>query len=357
VFRLVDVALKRQQYEEAERNLDRLLGCKALRPIDTFNLGWLYGRAHNFRKALSEFNSVNGDVPDKKTHQYAIALAQFELQDYRSTIKTLTDTDRQDLSQDSASLLAVSYSKLGLYSDSYSVLTDEIHRHPDDRFAYLNLVTLLCDEGKLTDAADIADKAASTFPRDAEILIVRGATHTLIGETTKARADFQAAIEASPLDGSPRFLLAASEYKEGGYAAARDEILRAIRAGVKDSDLNYLLAETTLRLNPTNIESALAQLNSAIAMNPRQVQALSLRGKLRLQQHNLNDAVSDLELAHSIDPASASATYNLARAYFALGKTEEANALSKQLASSGADGVNELSDQKLKNALGLRSRE
>ncbi|MGB6690575.1 MAG: tetratricopeptide repeat protein [Terracidiphilus sp.] len=349
--------MKRQRYDEAERNLDRLLGCKALRPIDTFNLGWLYGRAHNFRKALSEFNAVSGDVPDAKTHQYAIALAQFELQDYHSAIKTLTNTERQDLSQESASLLAVSYSKLGLYSDSYSVLTDEIHRHPDDRPAYMNLVTLLFDEGKLADAADVADKAASTFPRDAEMLVVRGATHTLVGETTKAQADFQGAIEASPLDGSPRFFLAASEYKDGRYAAARDEILRAIRAGVKDSDLNYLLAETTLRLNPTNIESALAELNSAIAMNPRQVQALSLRGKLRLQQHNLNGAVSDLELAHSIDPASVSATYNLARAYFALGKTEEANALSKQLATSGADGVNELSDQKLKNALGLPSHE
>ena len=92
-------------------------------------------------------------------------------------------------------------------------------------------------------------------------------------------------------------------------------------------------------------------------MNPRHVQALSLRGKLRLQQHDLKDALPDLELAHNIDPTSASATYNLARAYFALGKLEEANALSKQLASSGADGVGELSDRKLKGALGLRPHE
>jgi tetratricopeptide (TPR) repeat protein len=189
------------------------------------------------------------------------------------------------------------------------------------------------------------------------VLVVRGAAHTLVGETTKARADFQAAIEASPLSGSPRFFLAASEYKEGRYADARDAILRAIRAGVKDSDLNYLLAEATVRLNPGDIASPLTELNRAIAMNPRQVQALSLRGKLRLQQHDLNDAVSDLELAHSIDPASASATYNLARAYFALGKAEEAAALSKQLASSGADAVNELSDQKLKGVLGLHSHD
>ena len=353
VFRMAEAELKRQQYDQAERELDRLAGCQTLPAIDRFNLGWLYGRARNFRKALSEFNAVSGDVPNTRTHQYAIALAQFELTEYNLAVETLTkNTDGQDLSAESASLLAVSYSKLGLYSKSYTVLTDEIHRHPDDRLAYLNLVTLLCDEGKLADAVEVANKAISTFPKNAEMLVVRGAARTLVGETGKARTDFHAAIEASPLYGPPRFFLAVSEYKEGNYAVARDEISQAIRAGVKDPDLYYLLAEVRLRMDPKSSESALAELNRAIAVNPRHVQALSLRGKLRLQQHDLKDAVPDLELAHSIDPTSANATYNLARAYFTMGKLDEANALSKQLASSGADGVGELSDQKLKSALG-----
>jgi tetratricopeptide (TPR) repeat protein len=354
VFRLAQAELKRHQYGQAERQLDLLLGCKTLSPIDTFNLGWLYGRARNFEKALSEFNSVSQDVPNTKTHQYAIALTQFELADYKATIETLTNSKRQDLDPDSANLLAVSYSKLGLYPDSYSVLTDEIQRHPDDRLAYQNLVTLLCDQGRLADAVEVANRAVSRFPRDAEMLVVCGAANSLVGEVVAAQQDFKAAINASPLYGPPRFLLAVSEYKEGKYAFARDEILRAIRVGVKDSDLYYLLAETTLRLDPRNTQDALAELNQAIAMNPKQVQALSLRGKLRLQQHDLNDAVHDLEMAHSIDSTSVSASYNLARAYFALGRAEEANALSKQLASPGADAVNELNDQKLKSALGLQ---
>jgi tetratricopeptide (TPR) repeat protein len=357
VFRLADAELKHKQYDQAERELDRLLGCEALSSIDTFNLGWLYGRAHNFRKALSEFNSVSQDVPNTKTHQYAIALAQFELVDYKAAVDTLANAGRQDLGQESANLLAVSYSKLGLYRESYTVLTDEISRHPDDRLAYLNLVTLLCDLGKLADAVDVAGKAVLSFPRDAEMLVVRGAAHTLVGEIAGAQADFQAAIKASPLDGPPRFFLAVSEYKEGRYADARNEISQAIREGVRDPDLHYLLAEATLRLNPGDTENALVELNRAIAINPRQVQALSLRGKLRLQQHDLKDAVHDLELAHSIDPDSASAAYNLARAYFALGKAKEADALSKQLAPSCTDAVNELSDQKLKSALGLQHHE
>ena len=113
VFRLADAELKRQQYDQVERELDRLLGCKALSSIDAFNLGWLYGRAHNFRKAMAEFNSVSPDVPNTKTHQYAIALAQFELVDYKAAVETLTRTEGQDLGQDSANLLAVSIRNWG----------------------------------------------------------------------------------------------------------------------------------------------------------------------------------------------------------------------------------------------------
>ena len=65
VFRMAKAELKRQQYDQAERELDRLLGCQALPAIDTFNLGWLYGRARNFRKALSEFNSVSKTYPTR----------------------------------------------------------------------------------------------------------------------------------------------------------------------------------------------------------------------------------------------------------------------------------------------------
>jgi tetratricopeptide (TPR) repeat protein len=357
VFRLADAELRRQQYHQAEQQLDRLLDCKALSSLDKFNLGWLYGRAHNFGKALTEFNSVSQDVPNPDTHQYAIALANFELLDYGSAVDALTNKQRQDLSQESVNLLAVSYSKLGRYKESYTVLTDEIYRHPDDRLAYLNLVTLLSDQGRLTDALDVADKAVSTFPGNAEILVVRGAARTLVGEVAQAQADFQAAIKASPLYGPPRFFLAVLEYKEGRYADARGEISHAIQAGVKDPDLHYLLAEVMLRLDHGNTENAMAELNRAIVMNPRDVQALSLRGKLRLQQHNLKDAVQDLELAHKIDPASASAAYNLARAYFAQGKAKEADDLSKQLASSNTDSVSELNDQKLKSALGLQRHE
>jgi tetratricopeptide (TPR) repeat protein len=120
---------------------------------------------------------------------------------------------------------------------------------------------------------------------------------------------------------------------------------------VNDSDLHYLLAEAKLRLDPGNLQQSLRELDRAIELNERSVSALSLRGKLLLQEHHLDAAMADLALAHSIDPDSRSATYNLARAYFAIGKKQEANDLFGMLTKQTIDPVDEMSDRRLKDTL------
>jgi thioredoxin-like negative regulator of GroEL len=77
----------------------------------------------------------------------------------------------------------------------------------------------------------------------------------------------------------------------------------------------------------------------------------TLRGKLLLEEGNSQKAVADLEIAHKIDPAMRSAAYNLARAYFAVGKQKEAQALYQQLQQQTTDTVNELSDRRIKQVL------
>ena len=63
------------------------------------------------------------------------------------------------------------------------------------------------------------------------------------------------------------------------------------------------------------------------------------------------EAVADLRLAHTMAPDSRSALYNLARAYSALGKAEEAKSLFSQLNATTPDVLSELSDRRLKSAL------
>ena len=126
---------------------------------------------------------------------------------------------------------------------------------------------------------------------------------------------------------------------------------RGIRAGVNSSDLEYLLAECMLELDPTHPGEAIAELDKAIQLDGRSAPARALRGKLLLEQGDPQKAVVDLEIAHNIDPAMRSAAYNLARAYSALGKRREAQALYRQIQTQTTDTVTGLSNQRMKQVL------
>jgi Flp pilus assembly protein TadD len=352
VFKEADQLLKVKRYDETQVLLASLARCHGLSPLNTFSIGWFYGRAHNFNKALEIFESVDPDVPDMQTHQYAVALGQFELGRYQAAADTLKPTAGQrGLDPDAANLLGVSYSKLGLYQDAYTTFVDELHRTPSDMFAYLNLITLLADAGKFADAANVASRAVEAFPGNPDVLVVRGAALTLVGQVGKAREDFAAAVHLAPKKSSPQFLLALSDYTQGDYTTAATELRGAIRAGILDADLHYLLAECMLKLNPTKPKEALVELDRAITLNGTSVSARTLRGKLLLAEDHAKEADVDLEMAHRVDPASRSATYNLARVDMALGKTEQAKQLFGEMNKQTMDGVSELGDRKLKEAL------
>lgn len=352
IFRRADSLLKLKHYAETKAILKQLRSCQNLSPVAMFNLGWLYGRSHEFKTALEIFRSLGPDVPDKVTHQYAIALTEFELGDYAKTVEALKGMQGEgNLDSKCANLLGVSYSKLRLYQDAYTVLAENLKQNPSDLFSYLNLITLFADAGHFADAADIANQAVMVFPKNSDVFVVRGAINTRMGELDKADSDFAAAVQLSPRQASPRFLLALSEYKQGDFESSRVGLKAAIQSGIIDSDLHYLLAECVLKLDPAKPIQAIADLNRAINLNSKSVAARTLRGKLLLEAGRVNEAVADLTIAHRIDPTSRSAAYNLARAEFKLGRTQEANALFRQLQMQSGDSLSELSDQRLQKAL------
>lgn len=326
VFASVEVQLKAKRYEEARATLASLQNCPGLSNLEKFNLGWLYGRSRDFHTALIIFNSVPANVPDPSTHQYAIALGQFELSDFKGVVTTLKPA-QQALDSRSANLLAISYSKLGLYQEAYPVLAEELRRDPHDLNAYLNLVALFADSNDYESAARTATRASLVFPENPDVFLALGAADTLRGDYSKAHDDLEKAIQLVPHLAQPRFLLAVSDYKQRDFQRAETDIKEALGSGVDDSDLHYLLAECLFELDATQEQAILSELNRAIELNPKNASARTMRGKMFLEQHNVQKAIADLQVAHEVDPGSHSTAYVLGRAYAAAGRKEEAKAL------------------------------
>jgi tetratricopeptide (TPR) repeat protein len=359
-FAKVGKLLLRKEYQSAKQVLSILETCPKLSPLEVFNVGWLYGRAHDFSQALRIFDSVPPDVPDPLTHGYAIALSHFELGNYQPAIDGLNELRSQGaFDAKCADLLGVSYSKLGRYQEAYPIMAENLEHNPTDPFAYFNLITLFVDAGETAKAAQVADSAVAAMPRSAEALVMRGSIRMSQGRLEDAHGDFFAAAAISPHSPDPRFFMALSAYKQRKFVAGAEELKAAIRSGIVDSDLHYLLAECIIRMNSSSPPAALAELNRAIELNPKSVSARTLRGKMLLEAGRPRDALLDLRVARDLAPNperdSRNATYLLARTYVALGKRDQANALfaqlSSQFISNNLDTLNELGDRRMKAVL------
>ena len=264
-------------YDRAVTMLSRLRRCQNLSPVQTFEMGWLFGTSRHFATALEIFDKLPADVPDRATHNYAVALSRFELGEYQTAIKVLeSDRSAGGAEGRSANLLAVSYSKLGLYRNAYALLSAETQKHPNDLMTYLNLATVCAEEGDYTKSAEVAAEAVQRFPQAPEAFIFSGAANSLVGKLDRAYSDFKEAARLAPDRPDARFLLAVTEYKRSNITDALNTLEAAKKDGLVDSDLNYLTAECLLRIDATKTESALAEVDRAIELNARSVSALTV---------------------------------------------------------------------------------
>jgi tetratricopeptide (TPR) repeat protein len=341
-----------KQFEAAGRLLDRFRDCSSIVPLEKFQLGWLYGGSRRFQDALAVFQAVPHNVPDPLTHDYAVALSEFELGRYRQSadlLKPLQQSGKAD--SKTVNLLAVSYSKLNLYRDAYDVLSQDIQRGRPGMTTYLNLVTVCTEGGDLAAAAKVAENAAGLFPESPDVWIVDGAAQTVLGHFDEARQKFSTATKLAPARADARFFLALVDYKQNKFSDAISVLQQAVREGIADSDVHYLMAECLLKNGTDNAQRSLAELDSAIALNAKSVAARTLRGKLLLDSGHPAAAITDLEIARVQDPRSRPVLYNLARAYQANGRTAEAQALFRKYRSEGETTSDSVAGARLSQAL------
>ncbi len=141
----------------------------------------------------------------------------------------------------------------------------QIEKDPNDLPTYLNLITVCAEGGDLAKAAELASEAETRFPNSPEVLIVRGAAQTVLGRSDQAVQDFAAAARLAPDRPDARFFLALMDYNQGKYSQAIDILKRADQDGLRDSDLHYLMAECLLKINLTNSDAALSELDQRSA--------------------------------------------------------------------------------------------
>ena len=146
------------------------------------------------------------------------------------------------------------------------------------------------------------------------------------GDTEPAVRHFKRAIELFPYytgEGNPYELLAGVLEKKGDVAQAGDMLEQLVK--YDENNLNALKAVARLRLAQGDRVRALETLRLSFYVDPFDYTAHSQAGELSLDTRDYGRAVSEFQAALALQPPNvAEANYNLATAYYSLGKQPEA---------------------------------
>ncbi|MDX2032810.1 MAG: tetratricopeptide repeat protein [Blastocatellia bacterium] len=195
-------------------------------------------------------------------------------------------------------------------------------------------------------SADELVKRADEAPGDFALNIRAGAALFAAGNADKAIPYLKRSIELFPFqeeDGNAYEVLAEIYEKKGdkaGQAEALDALLR-----IDENNYDALKKLAQLKLDAGDKARALELLQMSFYVNPFEHTAHTMAGDLYLERNEAAPAVREFQVALAANPPNpAEAHYNLARAYFASGKTREARrAVLRSLeAAPGFDKAQEL---------------
>lgn len=197
------------------------------------------------------------------------------------------------------------------------------------------LIQLYLDDYRLIDARDCLDRYLERRPDDVPALLGRGHIWGLLQHYPDAAADYRRAVASEPDNDRARLRLAETLQITGPpeEAAEQFEWLRSHR--VNDLAARLGLARAWRQLG--RIEPARQLLDDLLAENPRDIGALTERGRLALEAREPKRAADWLRRAVDLAPHNREALYNLSRCLQEIGPEEEARTCQTRFERADAD--------------------
>lgn len=318
--------------EEARQVLHDLEFRQGLIPQERFRLGWLLGDAGEYARSVHVLESLPDNYPDQFGRSYGIALAYYEEGQFSNSIGILKDLrDRRIVRPEVFNLLGAAEEENHDTIAAYNAFGDGIHAFPKDDQNDLSIATLCAAHYNFDLAAQILSSGISLIPNDYKLYLTRGAVRRLARQLQLAETDFERAVSLAPDRGDVYLGLGICFMDENKI----DMAIAAFREGIhyqpNDLMLHYFLSDSLFRKGITHHSPAYAEAlgatEASLRVEPGFAYGYLQRGRLELLNHEVENALVDLERAHALAPESREITYQLAVAYRTVGKRAEADKL------------------------------
>lgn len=285
------------------------------------NLGALYLRTHEFRKAVDVLEKALSIDPKMYSARAMLGIALYESGDYLAAKTRLESALRSKPNDENAELfLANDLIKLGELDSAAAHLQHLAARQPGNQEVWylLGKVHMKLSEQALARLNEIDSNSVWVHQVSGEIM-----------ESMKnydgALLEYKKAVELAPGQPGVHFLLGNAYWSLADWSDSVKEFQAELRIDPGNCTAQWKTGNAMLEQR-TDPETALANLEKALALCPGLVQARVDRARALLRVERNEEAIADLRNAEKVSPEEPTIHFLLGQALRSVGRTAEAKA-------------------------------
>ena len=285
------------------------------------NLGSLYVRQREYRKAATVLEKGLKVDPKMSSASALLGIALYELGDYAAAKRNLESAVRADPKDTNAELLlANDLIKLGEFQSAADHLRRLSERLPENQEIWYLLGKV---HMKLSEEA--LSKLTNLDPNSVWVHEISGEVMESMKNYDGALLEYKKAVEVAPQQAGTHYHLGNAYWSLNMWDAATEQFRAELANDPSNCMAQWKIGNIILEEHGDSA-GALAEVQKALDACPDLMSARVDRARALIKLERHSEAVSDLEAAVKADPAESLTHFLLAQAYRALGRTQEAQA-------------------------------
>lgn len=285
------------------------------------NLGSLYLRQREFKKAAAVLEKGLKIDPKMSSASALLGIALYELGDYAGAGRNLESALRANPRDNNAELfLANDLIKLGKFEQAAEHLRHLSERQPENQevLYLLGKVHMKLSEEALT-------KLNALDPNSVWAHEISGEVMESMKNYDGALLEYKKAVEVAPLQAGTHFHLGNAYWSLNMWDAATEQFRAELANDPSNCTAQWKIGNIILEQHGDSA-GALKEVQKALDACPDLMEARVDRARALIKLDRHAEALKDLEAAAKADPGESSTHFLLAQAYRALGRTQEAQA-------------------------------
>jgi tetratricopeptide (TPR) repeat protein len=322
IFQAGQDALRQGHLDEAERDFRRVLELNPAVGGAYTNLGVIYMRRKQWRRALGELQKAEQMMPDVAGVRLNIGLAYYRQNDFLKAIPAFQSVvrDQPDALQPRY-LLGLCYFFTNRWADSAATL-EPLWPQESAQLSYLYVLSISAHRA---GQKALDDRATAQLVKigegSPEYHLFMGKAHLNLEQYDLALTDFRAAAEANPRLTFVHFNMGLAYLKKQDYEHARDEFLKDA-AIEPDLAFNYDQLGDVYTLMQQD-DKAEKSYREALERDPRMLNSYVGLAKIYTRDAKYQQALTAIDSAVELDPSRTDIHYIKGRALIHLGHKEE----------------------------------